>query len=420
MRYLKEKQNIIVWGAGKVGFRIIKKFSDDYNIKFIVDNKVPIEGKTIIEDYPAYNPSVLKYRDQWKDSIIVLCMINWRDLKEQLEKLELRIFEDFIPWIYLEYDTIDLEFIDFLKTDNRKKHCIRLLAKDKKICALYGFCHMNQYRNFLNSSRDFLDKYIFLNVPIVNDMENRFHAVLDCGFIWSSCDLFIATWVPEINAFDVPSTEKIVKKLDRNCEKILITSASFKGYFPQHTAGIKKTNQYFAWGDKNINKMIKQGFPCESIVDRILNSDIYSHEFVTNYFDRALRLLEKEEKRCDVKIADYIKENGRKYPLFYSWTHPVKDIMVEIGRRLFAVLGLDGSVLDDLNDDLIIKMNTNEELIYPCVLKGLGMEEPYKIAAERRMNPAHMWASHPLSVQEYIEGYVSMNGDCIRTGRLTK
>ncbi len=416
MRYLKRDQNIIVWGGGNVGLRIIKRFSADYNIRFIVDNKLPMEGETVIEGFPAYNPAVLKYRERWTDSMIVLCMLNWRELKEQLEELELRIFEDFIPWIYLDYDAIDLDFIDFLNTDEEKGRSIRLLAKDKKICGLYGFCHMNQYRNFLNSSKEFLDRYIFLNIPVVNDVENRFHRVIDCEFIWSSCDLFIATGVYEINVFDVPTTEKIVKKLNRKCKKILITSASFKGYFPQHAAGIRETNQYFAWGDKNINKMIKQGFSGEDIVDHILNSDIYSPEFVISYFDRALRILEKEEKKCDVKIADYIRENGRKRLLFYSWTHPVKEIMTEIGRRLFAALELDASVFDDLNDNLIIKMNTNEELIYPCVVKALGMEEPNKIIGERRMNPAHRWASCPLTVKEYIEGYVSMNRDYIRAG----
>lgn len=72
-----------------------------------------MEGETVIEGFPAYNPAVLKYRERWTDSMIVLCMLNWRELKEQLEELELRIFEDFIPWIYLDYDAIDLDFIDF-------------------------------------------------------------------------------------------------------------------------------------------------------------------------------------------------------------------------------------------------------------------------------------------------------------------
>ena len=80
----------------------------------------------------------------------------------------------------------------------------------------------------------------------------------------------------------------------------MITSASFKGYFPQHAAGIRETNQYFAWGDKNINKMIKQGFSGEDIVDHILNSDIYSPEFVISYFDRAFKDIGKrgEKMRC--------------------------------------------------------------------------------------------------------------------------
>ena len=43
MRYLKRDQNIIVWGGGNVGLRIIKRFSADYNIRFIVDNKLPME-----------------------------------------------------------------------------------------------------------------------------------------------------------------------------------------------------------------------------------------------------------------------------------------------------------------------------------------------------------------------------------------
>ena len=98
--------------------------------------------------------------------------------------------------------------------------------------------------------------------------------------------------------------------------------------------------------------------------------------------------------------------------MFYSWTHPKEEVMLEIGKRIFSVLNLNKNILDELSNDIVL--NTNEELIYPCVLKALGIEDADTFMTERRMNPSHLWKDNLLASREYIYEYVSMNSSYIK------
>ena len=132
MRFIEKNRSVIVWGAGNVGSQIVKKYSSYYNIKFIVDNKVPVNQKEKLLNIPVYNPVILKKREFWKDAVLVLCLVEWHGLKKQLDSYNLKIIRDFIPWNYLDYVSITPDFFDFFESDNEKKHYISVLAKDKK------------------------------------------------------------------------------------------------------------------------------------------------------------------------------------------------------------------------------------------------------------------------------------------------
>lgn len=413
MYFLEKGNSIIIWGSGKYGSYVIENYSDQYEIKFIVDNKVKGNSQTELKNIPVYNPSILLDRKQWGEkTLLVLCMSNVEALKRQIEEYKLKIFQDFIPWYFLSYNSISIEFLTFLEDDVDKIRYIKALAKNKKICALYGMCHMSIYRNFLLNSEQFLSKYIILDIPTVNDRFTKYHDVLKSDFIWKCCDLVITSQISSVNLSDVFSTQEILKKTNKDCKKIVVTNAAFKGYFLQHTTGIRETAQYFGWGDKNINRMIIKGKNYKDIEDMILEQEYYEYEYINKYFDKSLKILEEEEKECDIKICDYIKENGRSKVLFYSWTHPTDEIMVEIGKRIFEKLGLDTCIFEEHIGD--IRLNTNEELIYPCVLKTLGIVNADNYVKERKMNPGHLWKDNLLTYKEYIKEYILMNSKYIK------
>lgn len=410
MRYFEENQSIVIWGAGNVGTQIIKKYSNYYNIKFIVDNKIAENSEESIFNIPVYNPQILKKRKLWKDSVIVLCLIRWRELTEQLNEYGLKIIKDFVPWSFLdfEYDCINIDFLDIVDNDMEKAHLLKMLAKGKKICILYGMCHISIYKNFLLNSKVFLSQYAILDLPQING-DRKYRDVLNIdSFVWENCDLLIASLIYPDNIYGVPGAKQILEKVNNNCKKILVTHAAFRGYFPQHTAVRNETNAlYFAWGDKNINAMIKEGLSSDEIEEKIFSEEFYDSEFVNNYFDKSIEILEREETDCNIKIGDYIKEEGKSTILYYSWTHPKEEVMLELGKRIFTALGLDGSDLNQFADEIIL--NTNEELVYPCVLKALGIEDADKFIIGRKMNPGHLWRDNLLTSRDYIKKYVSMN-----------
>lgn len=65
MYFLEKGNSIIIWGSGKYGSYVIENYSDKYEIKFIVDNKVKENSQAELKNIPVYNPSILLDRKKW-------------------------------------------------------------------------------------------------------------------------------------------------------------------------------------------------------------------------------------------------------------------------------------------------------------------------------------------------------------------
>ena len=75
-------------------------------------------------------------------------------------------------------------------------------------------------------------------------------------------------------------------------------------------------------------------------VQKIEREDFFSTDAVYKAVEQSLLELKKREEDVDVVISDYISENYDKRQLFYSFNHPINEVLVEYVWRILDFLGL--------------------------------------------------------------------------------
>lgn len=403
MLYLQKDQKIIIWGCGNAGTKIIEKYSEYYRICFLTDKKISQGDKGEYMGYEVYNPEdVLNSLPD--NTVVVIAMYQWEEAARYLQSLGMALMKEYITLPMFEYTAIDCSGISVLPKEMDIETYIMRMARGRKVVATYGLCHMARYRKILEDSRQFLDNYIFLDVPPLNATDCASHRFLKEAYLWKSCDMVLLSIYRFASQYGVFSPVELLKLLKPDCKVISITSATFKGYFPQHKERDKNmdaVSNRIAWGDKNIDKMLKGGKTANEIVDTILSETFYSRDYIESFFSNSLMVLEEDEKKCDIKIADYIKENFRKEILYYSWTHPIIPVLIEIAKRICNVIEITDINFDKYCEDEFFRMDCNEELVYPSVKAALGLREN----GERRINPGHCY-KEKLSTEEYLAEYI--------------
>lgn len=414
MFLIEDGTDIIIWGCGYRGKWFAENYKDKYNICYFVDNKVHQNEIDYMRDgHAVYNPVFLQKEDMDRYTIII-AIDKWEEVILHLNINSLKIFENCIPWEYVEYKSFNPGILHFISSKEEKERTIRKFAKGRKICVPFGFCHLLAYKRLLMMSDEFSKKYIFMDFPHLNSRDDMLYDLLQEETVYSTCDIFLLGVMPANLKFklNMSVTENIKKWSKSDCRIISITSAAFKGYFPQHTDhrnnGCDENGipilQYFTWGDKNINKMFKMGLSTGEIIRKILDKDYYEAEQCRKYFENELSILEKAEEKCDVKIADYLRTIYDKTLAYYSWTHPIPIMLIEIARRIALLLEIEDDFMRFKDEDFLL-LQLHEEIVYPSVLKALGLRDEKYLY--RKVTPGDMlFMGKKLSTEEYISKYV--------------
>lgn len=372
VQYIKDGTKIVLWGVGKIGLQIINGEFGNYDICFAVDSKIKLGDEEYISNISVHSPSILK-QVSMEDKLLVIAMDCWIGVAEQLEKTGRHMFLDYIPYVYLSYSAIDIGFLWFCKDETERKQILKQLSFGKKLCGLYGYCHTVFYTQCLLESREFTEKYCLIDFPTAN-VEHKNLPLLNEPWIYSALDVLILGYVYPEERWGTPYWRTVQRWVGQQCRVVVVTSAAFNGYFLQQTNGIEKIKSQICWGDKNLNRMIQEGKTEEEVLQILSAQDFYRYEDVEKHYNDALKKLDNIEKKCDVKIGDYIRKNGKKKVLMYSSTHPKECVMLEITRRIFEKLELDVTVLDDISGKQLKSYKTHGEFIYPSVYYALGLE----------------------------------------------
>ena len=406
MQYIKDGTKIVLWGIGNIGLQIINGKFGNYDICFAVDSKIKIGEEEYISNILVRAPSVLR-QISMEDKLLVIAMDYWMEVAEQLEKAGRHMFQDYTPYVYLNYSAIDIGFLWFCRDDTERKQILEKLSFGKKLCGLYGYCHTIFYMQCLMESREFTEKYCLIDFPTAN-VEHRNLKLLNEPWIYSILDVLILGYVYPEERWGTPYWRTVYRWAGKQCKVLIVTSAVFNGYFPQQTNGIEKIKEKICWGDSNLNRMIQEGIAEEEILQILCKRDFYQYEDIEKHYDDDWKKLDNIEKKCDVKIGDYIRKNGKKKVLMYSSTHPKEYVMLEIARRIFEKLELDVTVLDDISGKQMKSYKTHGEFIYPSVYYALGLEWD---SSERVCVGDDIGVE--MSFSEFVHTYIKLARNCL-------
>lgn len=416
MQYIPDGTEIVLWGLGGMGKRILSGEFGNYKISFAIDRQwkqrqIEIDEMENTESIVVYSPDILD-EISLNNKMLVVGICEWHEIARDLEEKGKHIFRDYVPYVYLKVGAyLDAGFLRFCKNDTERKALLKKFSFGRKLCAMYGFCHMSIYKSWLLKSKDFIEKYCLLDIPYANVYDDK--SVLLMPDIYYNLDLLILGCVYPREAAGNPDWRTIKSWINNEkCEVILVTRAAFDGYFPQSIRAIPETYDKISYGDKNIDKMIQEGKSADEILHILSSPSFYSPEQVNHHYERALKKLELNESWCDIRISDYIREYGKQTNLMYGLTHPRECVMRELTRRIFGALGLDTELLAaEPENDSSFSLPTGAIFIYPSVYQALGIPE-----REEQEKLYVGLGNVPVGFSEYIDMYVKHNKPYLSQG----
>ena len=415
----KNDDKIAVWGAGTLGTSFIKDHYESKNIEVVIDNNISLQGE-FLYGVPIVASNILNENKELK---IIICCEAWYEVSQQLIKMGFKPFDDFIPlWIFdishkIEYGTPWI-----------KKEHLQFIKYKKKIISLMGNCQMNRIITFFDANEKFYDEYMLLRLPLIQDLSVWQRTTGPRVDIIREIDILVCQLIFNNNKFSPQwSTDSFKTLISDECNMIVIPNLFFKGYYPQagHSklyynehvtiaSGKKYMGPVFPWGDKFIDRLCDSKTDVNSIIEALLDPNFLTEEEVRKNADESLCELERRENEyCDVTISDYIKDNYKKYLLFYSERHPTQLLMKEFIERILVKIGYKNKLINQPKKD---DFSRNVMLIYPTVKKHLGLKfdnEFYYV-----IRP---YFEHALTIEEYIKAYIKAmySNEYIEDNRLT-
>lgn len=257
-----------------------------------------------------------------------------------------------------------------------------------KTCIVYGNCHIWPLRQYLTSSSVFNREYTMIHVPVVHQCDPRVGLPIEA---LQRCDLFIYQVVKQ-SFGPLLSTDYLLSLLPASCIRISFGNAYFLAYYPQFDR-----DETFPYGDKNVIRMIRDGWSRDQIMAAITSDEFYSREQVLSVLDSSLAELRRRDKGLDIPITDFIERFYQPFPLFYTFNHPTSYLVRYLAMRMLHLLGMPAVEIGAVVWEQHLSDHTHP--IYPSVAKHLQL---------RFYHPAnrYMIGNAPHTFDQYIDAYI--------------
>lgn len=377
-----DKQEIILFGTGGLAKRFYSKYKDIIDIKFCIDNDKNKIGSKFYE-HNIYN--IYEKRNDIKKYKIIVASSYYSEISSQLYKLKLEEYENFIS-----HENFS-----------------------KKMAIVYGNCHATVIKSYLENSKLFSSKYFIMEIPNIHKFENDYDCIDEK--ILENCNLFIYQYSSRNNKFGYQlSSEYILSLLSKRCNCINIPNLYCEGsnfLFPQ-VKDIFTNNPFnnntccrqFAYADENIDILIKQNKGVEEICNILKSTNFYNKSYISQNFDKNISLLEERDKKFNVKVVDYIKDNYDKFLTYYDVAHPTNIVLKEIGRRILKLLELySPNDYDKIELSTIANRDANQIPIYPSVAKHLDLKFDTNLIRKHHSLGCN---NRILDFEDYIREYI--------------
>jgi hypothetical protein len=258
-----------------------------------------------------------------------------------------------------------------------------------KYCIVYGNCHVWPIRKYLTSSTAFNQIYRMIEIPPV------FHCNMETGIeqhYLNHCDLFIYQNVRN-SLGEYLSTDYILSKLPDKCKRISIGNAYFAPYYPQ----LEKAADGFPYGDKNVIRLLQQGFNKQQVLSIISDDNFYSFDEIQSLLLDSINELRRREASIDIPIVDYIENTYKNFHIFCTINHPQYQLFQYLSMRILETLGLPSEELLNYIHDFF---SDHIHPIYPSVIKHLGL------TSIKPGDRCFSYFHQKLTFEEYIGKYI--------------
>ncbi len=406
----KQGASVAVWGSGLNAEKVYVKYAGKYDIRIVVDN---FKNKEFIFNKKIVSAEEFFSNDEYRDLKIIIASDKWKEIAVQLRNKGLRAGEDFLPYIMLDAQDIEVKQILELCRDDEIESCIDNMRQEREIAIFWGNCQVNGVREFCKHNAEFSKKYFVIKFPNLWRTDELLE-YCDKPEIWRKCDLFICQKVSSNNKFDKKVSEeyrkKFIKQLNEKCIFVSIPNLRFEGYYPQIAKNGRVALTNVQWEgisclDKNIISMVDNGEKDEKIIELIESETFYKEHEVKEHFNKCLSDFQNYEAECDIHIGDYLEQNR---VLYYSPFHPHAEVVYELAKRLLEYLDISDCHIKE--KDIIVEHLKRVhyfhkcEYVYPSVLKGLGIGE---YDEQYRLN-IFCYTDETISGREVLERYIAI------------
>lgn len=361
-------KKIVVWGTGDVSAAFLYRNRSKYEIEYFLCNYKSGDFHGISIKKPC--------KENCENKFIVIASTYYEEISGQLK-----------GWGFKE-------LVNFIPSE----------ALNKKVVLLHGNCHMTSIKLLMETSEDFVKNYYIYDLPRIQEIRKGY---IDEDLL-HYCDVFIHQDIREDNSYGYKlSDEYMIKRLGRDAKRICVPNlfGLGRGFFPQtvlwnenNPVFRKNKNGLFPHGDENIMKLMNAEWNIEDIIKRLKGGGVYTGEYILECFNLYLDKIKEREQKWDVKILSYILEKYRKEKLFYDLGHPCNNVMKEICKGIFRILGIDSLTIGNISQN----MDAYEQPIYPCVARALNLDYEYRFI---RCSGIKL-DSGEMDFEEYIRQYI--------------
>ena len=277
----------------------------------------------------------------------------------------------------------------------------------KQIALVYGNCHFHVLTRYLLRAPAFTQRYCLVVIPPVFEMEELEIRTISESLL-ENTDLIIYQQIRQENLYGAQwSTEELLSRLPRTCIRICIPNTVFFGYFPQegprHDTILKnQINRVPMFcGDKYIDAVYQSSRSIRQTVAVLSSPDYLSEDQVAKNLNRSFRILELQDLGCDIPMRDFVIREFRRQHLFTEPKHPTNPFFREMSERILRKIGLSDRLCDPESLDKEDTLSTINRLLYPSVIKHLGLQfDCDSYYCDRRLT------NQKLSFAEFIELYI--------------
>lgn len=404
---------IVIWGTGLIGQKTFYQLKGRYKILYFVDNENHKSGEELL-GIPVYSADdVIK-----KKCKIIIASGAWREIAEQLMLAVKTPLTDFVPFWLIDSNAVSFyDLLDIDKSGKTLKTYIEYLhATGKRIMVIHGNCQTSIVEMYLNSIADFRQRFFILRIPKVCQYENSLLSAYTWKVLWESCDILITQNINETNRFNKElSVSRIITLLRKGTEIVRIPNIYFNGYFPSCKRNVSNVMTNFHPGGlfpfrySYIDELFYEGMETDKIISVIKSKDFIPDKIIRENIEISLNEYIEREKDTDIRISDAIIANYKRKQLFYSFNHPVNELLKLETFRILQYLGGGGKTQEEwyIEKEAVFDIDINHSLrgqdaiVYPSVIAYMDIKEYETVYYPNRCIDDRVY-----TLEEYVREYI--------------